>query len=330
MEYKKILKPEKRTLIICIILIIITIGMFYFSNYWGKQKVKQNIPEDYNELISNEEDVEEKYVEIEIVDIPYHVATKTQDNVQQKFYIVFDKDNLMYLVRLSDKTYNKLDNMYNQNKEEFSYTLKGYIYNTPSELKRITIDVYNKAKNEKVLNLANFKLYFGNTYLDETKSPYDTISSLLMALGIFTTVLSVILLITYIVTLVNFKKVYKNYEKEDIESELDKTTTIVYKKENIYLTDKYIISTLMGLHIVEYKDLVWIYNERRKYNGVTIGRFLLAYKNNNKKLQLASSKKNEEILNEIIVKIQEKNPEIMIGFTNENIKRYKEIKKTKK
>lgn len=330
MEYKKILEPQKRTLIISIILIVISIGVFYFATYWEKQKIKQNIPEDYNELISKEEDVEEKYVEIKMADIPYHVATKTQDNVQQKFYIVFDEDDFMYLVRLTDKTYRKLERIYNANKTNFSYTLKGYIYKTPIELKRIVIDEYNKAKDEKVLNLLNFNSYFGNTYLDETKSPYDTASGLLMVLGIFTTVLSITLLITYIVTIVNFKKVYKNYEKDDIEAELEKTTTVAYKKENIYLTDRYIISTLMGLKVVEYKDLVWIYNEKRKYNGITIGRFLLAYKNNNKQIQLASAKKNEEILNEVIIKIAEKNPEVMIGFTNENIKRYKEIKKAKK
>ena len=232
----------------------------------------------------------------------------------------------MYIVRLTDNTYTKLENMYNENPEEFSYVLKGYIFEDSTELKQLAISAYNEAMEEEIVNNENFRLYFGNTYLDEILTPYTNISALLLGLGIGIDILAFVFLIFYIVGGIKLKLSLKKYYKDDLEYELSKTTTLAYEKANIYLTDKYIISKTMGLTVIEYNELVWLYNEKRSYNGILVGITLIGYKNNNKRYGLASVYLNEELLIEIMNKIKDKNPSIMIGYTEENQRNYKEIK----
>lgn len=262
-NYKKILKNSKKPLLIAIILILISVVLFSIAGYLDSCRERELIAKNYNELIYYEKDVEKEYVEVEIVDIPYGFATEENDNVTRKYYFVFDEYDFMYIVRLTDNTYTKLENMYNENPEEFSYVLKGYIFEDSTELKQLAISAYNEAMEEEIVNNENFRLYFGNTYLDEILTPYTNISALLLGLGIGIDILAFVFLIFYIVGGIKLKLSLKKYYKDDLEYELSKTTTLAYEKANIYLTDKYIISKTMGLTVIEYNELVWLYNEKR-------------------------------------------------------------------
>lgn len=335
MENKEILKPQKKLLVIAIILMIVTVGMFYLNTYVETKRAKEKteaIAENYDDLISEGRDNEKEYVEVTIADVPYHVATKEVDTAKYKYYIVFDVNDLMYVVRLTDSTYYRLEDMYESNPEEFSYKLVGYIYDTPNELEEIIIDVYNEVMGEDVITEENFEMYFGKTYLDETKTPVTVSSAatvIFIVIGVLSGTFAFVFILVYIINSSRRKKVLKNYPEEDLESELDKSSTIAYEKQKVYLTDKYLISAINGLSVIEYNDIAWMYNEKRSYNGIPTGVTLLAYQTNGKRVQLASTWKNEEILKEIMTKIYEKNPNILVGFTPENRKQFKEIKKAK-
>lgn len=327
MVYKNILECSKKTLFAAIIFIAIAIFAFFYGVKVQNEDINSKNKTLYHDLISESRDNENMYVKVVIDDLPYHVAIEEKDNITYEYYFVCE-DNYMYLARLTDKTYDKLKDMYDNDKENFSYILEGYIYYTPSELKEIAIDVYNEASGKEILNNENFSSYLGSTYLDETITPQNDTAILLYIGGFVSLIIGLICLIIYIVSFVRHKKVMQKYDRNMLETEL--MNAVNYPKNSLFLTDNYIISTLNGLMVIEYSELVWAYNEKRYYNGIHIGTYLRAYNNKNKFLQLAYTKKNEDILQEIMLKIKEKNNNILIGFTDENKKLYKEIKKNLK
>ncbi len=86
----------------------------------------------------------------------------------------------------------------------------------------------------------------------------------------------------------------------------------------------------MGLEILKYDDIVWTYYEDRRYNFVSIGKYLIARTKDKKAHQIAYTFRKVDLLIEIMNKMHEKNDKMMVGFTNENQKAYKELTKKKK
>lgn len=331
MEIEKIFKPKKILLIIGLAILAIAIGLIIAGCITNKNKYDKEEAQVYNDLIAANKDKEEMFVELEISEIPYLFATKEEKSSKQKFYFAIDEHNYWYIVRLTDKTYEKLEEQYNADKENFKYTLKGYIYDDPSELKRLAISAYNENLEESAekLTTTNFKDYLGSTYLDETKTPFDSTATIFIGVGIGTAVISLIFLIIYISQATKVKSTLKKYNIEDLKEALSNCNMEEYKKQSIYLTNKYLISTLNGLDVFEYKDILWIYNEKRKQNGVSLGVWLMVCTADRKRIQVGRAQK-DDILIEIMTKIKEKNQDILVGFTGDNNKQYKELTKKNK
>lgn len=331
MEIEKIFKPKKVLLIIGLVILAIAIGLIVAGCITNKNKYDKEEAQVYNDLIAANKDKEEMFVELEITEIPYLFATKEEKSSKQKFYFAIDEHNYWYIVRLTDKTYEKLEEQYNADKENFKYTLKGYIYDDPSELKRLAISAYNENLEESAekLTTTNFKDYLGSTYLDETKTPFDSTATTFIGVGIGAAIISAIFLIIYISQATKVKSTLKKYDIEDLKDALNNCDMNEYKKQSIYLTNKYLISTLNGLDVFEYKDILWIYNEKRKQNGVSLGVWLIVCTADRKRIQVGRAQK-DDILIEIMTKIKEKNQDILVGFTGDNNKQYKELTKKNK
>ena len=124
-------------------------------------------------------------------------------------------------------------------------------------------------------------------------------------------------------------KYAKKLDLEDVKYEMEKSTAKHFPQEHIYLTDKYVVSDVNGLlKVNEYEEFVWIYNFKAQQYGVTVNIFLTVKTKNKKELHIATST-NENKLNEIISIIKQKNTNILVGFTPENKKEYKNICKRK-
>lgn len=328
METEKIFKSKKSILIIGLVILAIAIGLFIASYIVNKNKfdnVKMHV---YNDLISKNEDKDNMLVKLEITKISPSFAVKEGKNSKQNFHFAVDENNYWYIVRLTDSTYKKLEKQFEEEGENFKYVLKGYIYSDPADLKKLAISAYNQlltADAEKLTN-SNFRNYLGNTYLDETVTPVDDTSNTLMGIGIGVTIISSIFLIIYFSLLAKLKSTLKKYDIEELKEEINRSDTISYKKQSVYLTNKYIISTINGLDVFEYKNILWVYNEKRRQNGVSLGVWLMVCTSNNKKIQIARAPK-DDILIEIMAKIKEKNQDILVGFTGDNNKQYKELVK---
>lgn len=318
-ELKKIFKNNSKYLLTVVILFIVSIVMFAMST----PVEEEESPKDYNDLIVDKQDQEGSYATVTIDSVPILFATNDYEN----YYIVMDTNNYMYLSRLTDDTYNKLEKEYSTNKS-INYTLTGYLYNAPEELQKLAMDIYNEEMGEEIITKYNYHTYFGSTYLDETNNP--NANDTFLAIGFILIIVSIIIFIVYLVNVIKTKKTYKKYSKEELTTILQESTTIAYPKANIYLTSKYIISTSSGITVTKYEDLVWMYIQRRTYNFINIGTNLLGRTNNNKVVNLAVTYRNNYLLEEIISEIEKHNKNILIGYTKENSKAYRETVKNKK
>ena len=182
---------------------------------------------------------------------------------------------------------------------------------------------------DSLISEANYEMYFGKSYLDETMTPSSDIVSIMIGIGVGTSILGFAIFIVFIVYKIRFKKNIKKYDKYELESELLSSDALYFKKENICLTNKYIISTLKGLDVIKYEDILWAYYENRNLNYSNIGKYLIVGLKNKKLIELAYSFNDEEVLIEIMNKINMKNKNILIGYSKENQNKYNElIKKT--
>lgn len=318
-ELKKIFKNNSKYLLTVVILFVVSIVMFAMST----PVEEEESPKDYNDLIVDKQDQEGSYATVTIDSVPILFATNDYEN----YYIVMDTNNYMYLSRLTDDTYNKLEKEYSTNKS-INYTLTGYLYNAPEELQKLAMDIYNEEMGEEIITKYNYHTYFGSTYLDETNNP--NANDTLLAIGFILIIVSIIIFIVYLVNVIKTKKTYKKYSKEELTTILQESTTIAYPKAKVYLTSKYIISTSSGITVTKYEDLVWMYIQRRTYNFINIGTNLLGRTNNNKVVNLAVTYRNNYLLEEIISEIEKHNQNILIGYTKENSKAYRETVKNKK
>lgn len=318
-ELKKIFKINSKYLLTVVILFVVSIVMFAMSTPIEEEES----PKDYNDLIVDKQDQEGSYATVTIDSVPILFATNDYEN----YYIVMDTNNYMYLSRLTDDTYKKLEKEYSTNKS-INYTLTGYLYNAPEELQKLAMDIYNEEMGEEIITKYNYHTYFGSTYLDETNNP--NVNDTFLAIGFILIIVSIIIFIVYLVNVIKTKKTYKKYSKEELTTILQESTTIAYPKAKIYLTSKYIISTSSGITVTKYEDLVWMYIQRRTYNFVNIGTHLLGHTNNKKIVSLAVTYRNNYLLEEIISEIEKHNQNILIGYTKENSKAYRETVKNKK
>ena len=143
-------------------------------------------------------------------------------------------------------------------------------------------------------------------------------------------IFALIFIMMYFSQVRKIKKTMKKYE--DLEIELSKESTVVYKEANIYLTDKYIVSTDCSCHVFEYNDFIWIYHVNNPYDsyGDTKALFIRSEYFTLEYILTTVKREKVKILDEIMNKVHEKNPEIMIGYTKENSQRYKQIIKDNK
>ena len=247
------------------------------------------------------------------------------DGKMRSFYLVSSGD-ANYIVKMSDKQYKVIVDEYEKNNKDFKFTLEGKTYSIFSTLQESSKKKYNELKDEKVITSDNYSEYFGSTYLDAGDNTRALIKVMLFGFAVFFLVIDIIMVIGYTYGMKTFKKVMQEYGEEVLVKELDDNDTIALPKAGIYLTKKYIISNSVGFKVLDYKDVLWVYILKQKNHGITVGNHLMIYKNDGKGDTYATMLKPEK-LEELISEIKKRSKKILVGYTNENQKKYREIVK---
>lgn len=313
----EILKKTKNTkplIIFLIVTVVLMVLAFLVPNMMGVGG--KNFVDNRNSLYES--------VYLEIDSKPIEFKSYYDGNISS-FYLVSNGET-NYIVKMSDKQYDVIVNEYEKNSKDFKFTLEGKSYSIFTNLQESSKEKYNELNEEKVITSDNYVEYFGTTYLDAGDNTKGLVKAMLFGFGVFFLVIDIIMVIGYTYGTKTFKKVIQDYGEEELVKELDDKDTIALPKAGIYLTKKYIISNSMGFKVVDYKDILWVYILKQKNHGITVGNHLMVYQNNGKGDTLATMVKPEK-LEELIPEIQKKNKKILVGYTNENQKKYKELVK---
>lgn len=327
-QVNKILKVKKTQLISSIIIIVVGLifaGVsFYLDSAVGKT------PEDLHELIYNYQDEEGKYAKITSAYLPFGFAVEDLTNGGElNYYFIMDEAGFMYIARLTDKTYEEMEKQKEEQGENFSYEITGYLFDIPKDLKKLAISGYNEAMEDEIFTTSNFEEYVGSVYLDETITPDSETAGTFLGIAFITIFIGVIVLIPYIIYVIKASKI-DSAKMEAVREELKSGNVKSYPKQKIHLTDNYIVSNYAGLHLLEYKEILWVYNLINYYRGTATGKTLMTYTADNKRIGVAyTGNVSNQTIEEIMGKIKEKNPSLRIGFTDDNIAYFKDYKKGK-
>lgn len=318
------LKLNNRALIAALIMILIS--AIFFGWAYVLTTSDKGTPQNFSDLLASQSIKEGIYTSLTVTEEP-HVFAEYDDNLtSDKFYFLWNGD-LLHIGYLDYSTYSDLKS---KAVEVDSPTIFGVTKKIPLDVIDIAIETYNEAVGETFLTKDNYSQYIGTLYIDVVSPVQDNTFQLIF--GFVFLLLGVILLVTYIVRQKQTKKGIRSRSESEwkkIFSELDSDTTKSYKKINLYLTENYIVDLGSGLRVIEYKDIVWMYQFQMKRYGMTVSKNIVLATKNKEKISIANMdnfmKRSKKDFSEIMNYIVSKNEGIVLGYTKENKKQMKDL-----
>lgn len=162
---------------------------------------------------------------------------------------------------------------------------------------------------------------------------YQRIESIIISLFIIAAVYSLGL------GLLRFGQFYSYVHKhgknqiEILDREMNQNRAVWLPKSKTYLTENYIVSFRGGFTAVRYIDVFWIYQSEQRENGVKTKVSLTALLPDGKRHEVASCTPIPAAEDEFLMIIgttTEHNPNVLVGYSNENLATAKEIIKRMK
>ena len=314
----------KKTIIyfvISIILIILSI-VFYA---WKCSIIKTSRVQDksLNDIIINEKNEKDyKRAYINNVSNPVKFAIDKENN--NAYYIVND-GKYLYVIYMNEEKYQSII----QNKSEVK--IEGITKYPTKDVKELAIEKFNDDKDENdKISLVDYDNYFGDVYLDMEESE-SSIAIFQIFLVVITIIPGIIIFIVNLAKIINFNKIKSKYSIKELDNEMNDKNSFYYNKANLYLTPNFIINFSGKLFIIKYIDIDWIYPNITKTNGIKTAKSIILITKENKTYIISNlsniTRKSKEIYDEIWDTIVSKNSDMLVGYTEENIKAYKDKKR---
>lgn len=233
---------------------------------------------------------------------------------------------------MSIDDYNKVND---ENDYDGTIKIEGITGIPSSDVKKLAIDTYNELF-ETQLTTADYESYFGDVYIDMTKE-YSSSSDVINVIGFITLIVGIICLIINIAKKISYSKNIKKLsrvELKHINDELNDPKSFYYNYAKVYLTENYIVSISLPFCVIKYADILWMYKHVQRTNGIKTNEAIILKDMFNKSYSVASmslsTKAKTEQFEEIMNTISQKNPNILVGYTKENINEYKTKMKRRK
>ena len=277
-------------------------------------------------------------------EIAIYGYTDDENSEENDRYYIAISGGYLYVVDLNFETIEQLKQI-----QEYTYStdenltipesvrIYGMTESVPQELQQMVVEYYNEFVGEEyAINVDDFEKYFGSVLLNVRRGPVDTTVEeavfLISLLALF------ILIIYHIVTTAiraRAKKYIKNNDyEEELARQLDDFVEEKHYHDKVILTKDFFVDIKNGLVAFKYSDVKWIHIHSLKYYGVfnVSSSIIVHLKDGKTNLQCVEIKgKETEEFMDIFHKLCEKAPEDALkGYTQENIKAYKEYKKSLK
>lgn len=314
----------KKTIIYFVIsIILIILSIVFYAWKCSIIKTSRVQEKSLNDIIINEKTEKDyKSAYINNVSNPVKFAIDKENN--NAYYIVND-GKYLYVIYMNEAKYQSII----QNKSEVK--IEGITKYPTKDVKELAIEKFNDDKDENdKISLVDYDNYFGDVYLDMEESE-SSIAIFQIFLIVITIIPGIIIFIINLVKIINFNKIKSKYSIKELDNEMNDKNSFYYDKANLYLTPNYIINFSGKLFIIKYTDIDWIYPNITKTNGIKTAKSIILITKENKTYIISNlsniTRKSKEIYDEIWDTIVSKNSDMLVGYTEENIKAYKDKKR---
>ncbi len=328
MNIYKNIKSKKSLLVIGIILFVVFMGL-------GLLIYSGEVNAEYEVLTKNTSANVYAKLNVSLLDSAF--ATETLDGKEKDYYIAFDENDNPFIIVLDKSGLESLRKIqeYTLSETEIEKPNPVMVYGNVSKSDTEVfkyLQEFLKDEDGNTYTIDELKSVVGENYLDTTWDNKEEGIFALILFGVFS-LSGLILIIVYFVRNKKSKKILEEYgrELEKIEEDVNSGKGIHNKKCKVYLTDKYLLSYAGGVKLIELNDIVWVYPFITKQNGITTSKSIYVVTNNGKSNVIAVvntwGKKNKAFFEELYQDIINKVPNVLVGYSKENMEKTKEMYK---
>lgn len=328
MNVYKNIKCKKSMLVIGIILFVVFMGL-------GLLIYSGEVNAEYEILTKNTS--ENVYAKLNVSLLDSAFATETLDGKEKDYYIAFDENDNPFIIVLDKSGLESLRKIqeYTLSETEIEKPNPVMVYGNVSKSDTEVfkyLQEFLKDEDGNTYTIDELKSVVGENYLDTTWDNKEEGIFALILFGVFS-LSGLILIIVYFVRNKKSKKILEEYEREleKIEEDVKSGKGIHNKKCKVYLTDRYLLSYAGGVKLIELNDIVWVYPFITKQNGITTSKSIYVITNNGKSNVVAVvntwGKKNKAFFEELYQDIINKVPNVLVGYSKENMEKAKEMYK---
>lgn len=328
MNVYKNIKGHKSMLVIGIILFVVFMGL-------GLLIYSGEVNAEYEVLTKNTS--ENVYAKLNVSLLDSAFAKETLDGKEKDYYIAFDENDNPFIIVLDKSGLESLRKIqeYTLSETEIEKPNPVMVYGNVSKSDTEVfkyLQEFLKDEDGNTYTIDELKSVVGENYLDTTWDNKEEGIFALILFGVFS-LSGLILIIVYFVRNKKSKKILEEYEREleKIEEDVKSGKGIHNKKCKVYLTDRYLLSYAGGVKLIELNDIVWVYPFITKQNGITTSKSIYVVTNNGKSNVVAVvntwGKKNKAFFEELYQDIINKVPNVLVGYSKENMEKAKEMYK---
>ncbi len=308
-EFKKLVKVKKILLILGIIICFTSLGFYLLLNSYLK-----------NEDVAYLNEVDKEYVsaDVEVTLLTDYFATLNESGELERFYLVFDSNDNIFVVVLDDNEFNNLKEIheytYNAEIEEpKSVIIKGRSKEIPAEIKNYALDYLIEMDVD--VNASTIDEVIGKYYLDTTlTNDYILNQARILVIPLF--LVGILFILINVIKIVKRKKVLKVITDKELSNSNHNTIC------HTIITKNYLINYKPKLYIIKLDEILWFYPYEARVKKKVDERSIFILTKDNIKYNVGIVHKfNEEYENaygklyQDLVSIL---PDALKGYTKEN------------
>jgi len=321
-EFPEVFKTGiKRSRLIGLVLMVVLLlaaASFVFAAMSAQNKLKAG-PMHLNDFLLSENQKEMTYVYVDIVEDPWEVAQRTEDKrVTARYYLLWDGD-FLYLAKLTGGEELALIGDLGAGR---TARVEGMTRPIPTELKKICIEVFADEFGI-VLNDDNFADYLGLYLVDPSAKESEPRALYISAASMgFLALIAVAFIIS---RSRQQKKAVDKYSFDEWQYIAHEYNSGNYyaslNKNRLVLTENFIINNFTVPDVMRYSDVVWVFGSVVRNTGVPIATGISVYTSDAKEHLLATAtaatKGQTNLRDDFMIKILERCPNALVGYTGE-------------
>ena len=174
-------------------------------------------------------------------------------------------------------------------------------------------------------DINDYKDYFGDVLINTTVGPNDNTKYMWLTFALFAFLFDMVFVIIYTSSNKSIKNTMKRLSDSEAEQALQQISLSDSNDKKLILTSDYVISK--DSHFAaKYSDILWAYKNITTYSGIVKLPCLVLRFADNSEIRVAL-KDNDTVYENVFEAFAERNPEMLIGYTQENKKAYKQLVK---